>query len=124
MSSYAPKSVKDAWDNHFSAFGAKDMEKILLDYDGNSIVTVFNATKGEKNVFKGVDEVKKMFEGLWKEVSDYKTLKAPVVEVDEEGLMVFLCWECKGCGYEAVTDTFIFTKDFKILRQNIYAVTK
>mmetsp|Transcript_14719 Transcript_14719/g.24626 ORF Transcript_14719/g.24626 Transcript_14719/m.24626 type:complete len:371 (+) Transcript_14719:41-1153(+) len=123
MARYAPKSVQEAWDNHFGAFGAKSMEKILLDYTDESVISVFNATTQNKEVFKGAEGAKKFFEELWGVLKDYSTLKAPVNDVDEKSRMVFLCWSCKGMGYEAVTDSFFFTPDFKILRQNIHVVT-
>ena len=121
--SYSPKTVKDAWDNHFSAFGAKDMDKILKDYDEKSVITVYNPTTKKKEVFKGVEGARSLFKSLWAEVSDYKTLAAPVADVDEEAKTVFLVWECKGCGVECATDTFVFDDKFRIVRQNILKVT-
>jgi len=62
MAKYTPKSVQEAWDNHFGAFGAKDMDKILLDYNEESVITLFNATTKNKDVFKGVQGAKNLFE--------------------------------------------------------------
>ena len=121
--SYSPKTIKDAWDNHFSAFGSKDMDKILKDYDEKSVITVFNPTTQNKNVYKGVEGARSLFKALWEEVSDFKTLAAPVVDIDEGSKSVFLVWECKGCGVESATDTFLFGDNLRILRQNIFKVT-
>ena len=30
--SYEPKNVSAAWKNHFNAFGAQDLDQIMLDY--------------------------------------------------------------------------------------------
>merc|ERR1712084_202011 len=43
---YAPKSVQAAWDNHFAAFGAQDVDKIMLDYDETSVARVHNNVDG------------------------------------------------------------------------------
>ena len=76
-------------------------------------------TKEEKTTkFKGLDGAKTCFTNLFGALSDLSTLKAPLVEVQEDPGMVFLVWECPGCGYKKVTDTFLF-KGNKILRQNI-----
>jgi len=34
--------VAPAWDNHFSAFGAQDVDKIMLDYTEESQIVVYN----------------------------------------------------------------------------------
>ena len=111
-------SVQAAWDNHFSAFGEQNVEKILLDYTEESEILIWD-TKAEKTTrFKGLEGAKTCFTQLFGALSDLSTLKAPLVEVQEDPGMVFLVWECPGCGYQKVTDTFLF-KGNKILRQNI-----
>ena len=111
-------ATKAAWDNHFSAFGAQDLGKILLDYTEQSEVIVWDTNTGTRSDFKGLAGVRNLFTGLFAKLSDLSTLAAPLIEVQESSGMVFLVWECPGCGYEKVTDTFIF-KNGKILRQNI-----
>ena len=111
-------TVTAAWDNHFSAFGGQDLEKILLDYTDESEVIVWDTKTGTRSDFKGLAGVKDLFTGLFAKLSDLSTLAAPLIEVQESSGMVFLVWECPGCGYQKVTDTFIFKGD-KILRQNI-----
>ena len=56
------------WDNHFGAFGAQDVPKILLDYTDDSIVTVFDKKSGETTVFKGLSGVEQLFTGLFKDL--------------------------------------------------------
>ena len=105
--------------NHFDAFGSQDVPKILLDYTEDSVVSVWS-TKDEKlSVFKGIAEIESLFTQLFKDLSDLSTLAAPLIKVEESpGNMVFLVWECPGCGFKKVTDTFIFDGE-KIVRQNI-----
>lgn len=124
---YYPKTVQAAWDNHFAAFGAQDLEKIMLDYDDDSVAKVFNNVGDAKTEHKGTAAIREMFTGLFKDLPDLKTLSAPVCDVDEEGKSVFLCWKCPGCKYETATDTFLFRKvrgQVKISRQNIVITKK
>ena len=37
---YAPTTAAMAWENHFSAFGAQDVDKIMLDYKDYSVLKV------------------------------------------------------------------------------------
>lgn len=120
---YYPQSVREAWNNHFSAFGEQNLDKIMLDYDETSVVRLFTNNTKEKKEFRGTAQIKDMFAGLFAELADKTTLQAPIQDVDEEPKTVFLIWECPGCGYKTATDTFVFGVDFKIKRQNI-VVTK
>lgn len=124
---YLPKTVQEAWDNHFSAFGEQNLDKIMLDYDEKSVTRVWNNVTGKKDEFVGVAAIRSCFAGLFKDLSDLKTLEAPVVDVDEEGRQVFLVWKCPGCNYETATDTFIYKQyrgAMKISRQNIVVTKK
>ena len=127
------KGLTKAWDNHFSAFGKKDLKKIMLDYTEDSEVIVWDTKKNKKTSFKGLKGVKALFTDLFANLKDLSTLDAPLIEVQETAWpasccgefptgMVFLVWECPGCGYDKVTDTFIFCGD-KIMRQNIVVFT-
>lgn len=126
-STYVPATVQDAWQNHFDAFGAQDVPKIMLDYDAASVVSVYNNVDGDKKVFKGIVEIRSFFTQLFKDLFDLATLEAPVVDVDEMpdgiGGQVFLVWSCPGCGFHTATDTFVFSGDKKIKYQNI-VITK
>jgi len=39
---YSPTTLAQAWQNHVAAFNDGDVERIKLDFDGNSNVTVWN----------------------------------------------------------------------------------
>merc|ERR1712130_598558 len=130
--SYAPKNVKEAWDNHFSAFGAQDLEKILKDYDDNSIIR-YVENGGEMKEYKGTSAVSDFFTGLFDiiqmdEEKNIPSLAAPVVDVEEavDGApgMVFLVWNCPDSGIMKATDTFVFSEDNKIRFQNVVAKMK
>merc|ERR1712203_333342 len=100
---YLPKSIQEAWDNHFAAFGGQDVDKILLDYDDNSVARVHNNVDGSTAEFKGLAGIRQMFVSLFADLSDLSTLAAPVVEVEKDAKQVFLVWKCPGCGYDTAT---------------------
>ena len=118
--------VQASWDNHFAAFGAQDVDKILLDYTEKSTIKVYNQVTDELVEFKGLKGVKECFTGLFKDLSDLSGLAAPVVRVEgaSEGIAgsVFLVWRCPSSGYTHVTDTFLFDEDGKIAKQNIACI--
>lgn len=116
--------VKAAWDNHFAAFGDKDVDKILLDYTDSSIINVYDAKTEQVETYEGVEGARTLFTKLFSDLNDMSTLKAPVIEVqDAPGNMVFLVWECPSSGFEKVTDTFLFNGN-KIERQNVVVFSK
>jgi len=112
-------AVHDSWNNHFAAFGAQDVDKVLQDYTNKSVITVYNQADGTKTVFKGLDGVKDCFTGLFKSLFDTSDLAAPIIHVEEDTGMVFLVWSAAASGYMHATDTFIFDEDAKIFRQNV-----
>ena len=115
--------VQASWDNHFAAFGAQDVDRILLDYTEKSTIKVYNQVTDELTEFKGLKAVKECFTGLFSDLSDLSGLAAPAIRVEEatEGKagMVFLVWRCPSSGYNHATDTFLFDKDGKIAKQNV-----
>ena len=46
-------------------------------------------------------------------------LSSPVVDVCEESKMVFLVWRCPASGFADATDTFVYSDNKKIYRQNV-----
>merc|ERR1711924_55394 len=89
-------------DNHFGAFGAQDVDKILLDYTEKSVIKVYNQVTDELVEFKGLKAVKECFTGLFKALSDLSGLAAPAIRVEEatedKAGMVFLVWRCPSSG--------------------------
>jgi hypothetical protein len=123
---HTPPVVQAAWDNHFAAFGAQDVEKILQDYSEQSVITVYEQSTGSRTVYSGLDGVRTCFDGLFKSLFDTSNLDAPVQVVKEASLVepgsVFLIWNCLASGYSQATDTFIFDSAGKIFRQNVVVV--
>jgi len=91
----------------------------MLDYNEESVLKAYEQGAGELTTATGVAEIRKFFEGLFGLLTDLSTLDAPVVEVTENPKQVYLIWKCPGSQVQSATDTFLFTDDFKIIRQNI-----
>lgn len=60
-----------------------------------------------------------LFTGLFEALSDMSDLSAPVADVSEDSKMVFLIWRCPASGFLDATDTFVFSDNKKIYRQNV-----
>jgi hypothetical protein len=118
---YKPDSVSAAWTNHFDAFGARDVDKILLDYKSDSEIKVHTIQngEGETEYHKGKGKIRKFFKSLFVQLYECPDFAAPVVEVEDEAKQVFLVWKCPSSGIQLATDTFSFTGNFKIIVQNI-----
>ena len=65
-------TVTAAWDNHFSAFGGQDLEKILLDYNEESEIIVWDTKTGSRSDFKDLAQIKDLFTGLFAKLSDLR----------------------------------------------------
>lgn len=91
----------------------------MYDYTEDSVVTVYDHTTSKQDTYKGMAQIKGMFEGLFKMLSDLSNLGAPVVEVHDSPASVFLIWSCPASGVLSATDTFFFDSNFKITRQNV-----
>ena len=118
--SYNPTSVQEAWDNHFSAFGGQDLDKIMLDYDNSSVLKAYDFSSKVQQTNVGEVAIRGFFAGLFTLLSDLSGLTAPTVEVTEApNKQVYLIWTCPTSGITSAQDTFIYTDAFKISRQNI-----
>lgn len=139
---YAPNNVADAWANHFNAFGEQDLDKIMLDYDAESVLQIYNdacSPVGMTTEFVGQD-IRGFFDDLFTTLTPAPGLVVPVFTqtVDnptvesctlpcDQGLLksnVFLVWSSAAQGIEQATDTFLW-KDaggvVKVKKQNIVA---
>eukprot|EP00927_Polykrikos_kofoidii_P069504 TRINITY_DN65014_c0_g1_i1.p1 TRINITY_DN65014_c0_g1~~TRINITY_DN65014_c0_g1_i1.p1 ORF type:complete len:312 (+),score=32.26 TRINITY_DN65014_c0_g1_i1:102-938(+) len=120
---YKPQSVREAWDNHYDAFSKRDVSRIVMDYDETSHVRVFNNADGAKSEYSGTVRVHQLFSEMFSDLSDLSTLDIPVVDIDEDAGQVLIVWKCPSSGYLAATETLIFSRTFKIWKQNI-VITK
>lgn len=67
---------------------------------------------------------RKLFVGLFKNLSDLSDLAAPLIDVREESKTVFLVWRCPASGFLDATDTFLMNGETnKIYRQNVVLKT-
>jgi len=115
--------MQAAWDNHFTAFRNQDLDKIMLDYNERSVVTIFYSTARMTSTSTGSTGIRAMFKKLFQELSDLSDLSAPVIQVNTDPKSVFFCWACPSSGIQTATDTYVFGDDFKIHRQNL-SITK
>jgi hypothetical protein len=119
-SDYSPKSIQEAWDNHFSAFGEQRVDKILLDYTEASTLCIFDHATGKETKYAGISQISDCFHTLFAKLTDLSTLSAPCIVVEEAPVsQVFLTWKCPGCDVYAAHDTFHFNSDNKIVSQHI-----
>jgi hypothetical protein len=119
--STALKTVLDGWNNHFAAFGTKDVPRILLDYTETSVLQSYEQCEGRLTVATGLTQIGAFFTGLFAGL-DTSQVTAPVVDVTTRGddvKQVYLIWKAPLSGIESAQDTFIFDDDYKIARQNI-----
>jgi len=139
---YSPDSVDAAWKNHFEAFGASDLNKIMLDYDDDSEVWLFNdgnncgigtppapgkpppaMTQGLAE-FKGEAAIRTMFEGLFAQLKPGTVTKVgpwgrlgqsgpTVLSGNGQDGNVFLTWRTEGLTGENKLDYATDTFTFK-----------
>jgi len=114
--------VAEAWDNHFAAFGAQDVDMIMKDYTSSSVVDVHNdaCSPAEMQQFTG-DAIAGMFENLFTTLTSSPSLVLPsfgnasnptvedaVLPASLDSANVFLVWSAVDQGIEKATDTFLF----------------
>jgi len=125
----APGPIKNGWDNHFEAFGAKNVTKILDDYTEESVIRIWDNTNSGYSTHAGLDAIGTMFTGLFAAITGASEgdplsdgVGAPLVSVTPQFNSVFLVW--KSFSNPKATDTFIFDDAGKIVRQNIATSSK
>jgi len=139
---YEPQTVGAAWDNHFKAFGSKNVEQIALDYDDTSVVSTFNDKCTGANdthingyaEYVGAAAIKGFFTDLFatlkKDGNDLAlelpkftdTVTNPVVK-EFPGANVFLVWKTTDPSvFPYATDSFFWKRQSaipRIMKQNI-----
>lgn len=116
---YSPANSSEAWANHFEAFAAQDVAQIMLDYDEDSQIRLYNYADEDAGMvlYNGTAAIEGMFTQLFEDLYDISSLAAPLIH--EEDDLVFLVWENPGTGFYWATDTFDFNDDSVIRFQNI-----
>jgi len=125
----SPGLITAGWDNHFKAFGDKNVTLIMKDYTDLSVIRIWDNTKSVYSVHTGLDEIETMFTQLFAAISaegdgsaDSEGIKVPLISVTPQYNSVLLVWE--SFSNPKATDTFIFTDEGKIIRQNIVTSSK
>lgn len=120
------EAIFAAWDNHLDAFGKKDVDKIMEEYDANSIVEVYDNREKKLDTYEGTARIRTMFEGLFDAITKGaidgdEGVRIGLLEIEPEHNSVFLAWASNS--HPKATDTFVF-KGKMIARQNIVVTTK
>lgn len=118
--------INQGWDNHLASFKIKNITGIMMDYDENSIVQVYDFNGGTYTEHMGLGAIETMFVALFKDITDGAVggdegVEIGLLEVDPDFGSVFLAW--KSNSHPKATDTFIFN-GATIARQNIVVTTK
>jgi len=135
LSTSGDAPIYAAWDNHFAAFGGKDVDAIMKDYTESSIVQVYDNKDMSYTEFAGLAKIEQMFVDLFAAIQAGRTdpqdpategIAVGLLEIDPTYNSVFLAW--KSNSHPQATDTFTFFTDTdgksKISRQNIVVTTK
>ena len=115
-------ATQASWDNHAAAFVASDVEKILLDYTEDSVITVTDFTTNVNAVFTGLDGVRDCFTALFAYLAATEGAFPSSLEVPEltvEAGQVFLIWRAVAAGVVHATDTFITDENGKFITQTV-----
>jgi len=108
-------STKDVLEHHLKAFDQGDLNGVLSDYAAGAILFTKDGT------FKGVDEIRPLFETLFTEFAKPGakfTMKQQLVEGD----YAYILWTAETADnvYELATDTFV-VQEGKIVAQSFTA---
>lgn len=114
---YAPTNSLEVWKNHNDGVVERDVDKLMLDYDDNSVVRVFDFANptNPPSTFTGPDEIKALLEGFLPNL-DEGCFEVPVVQQEPD--MTLIAWEVPCNGFPWATDTFIY-RDNKIRLHDI-----
>ena len=106
-------NIYQVWANHIDAFGKKDIDNIMKNYNDNSIIYIWDHRHETycTRVYNGYNEIRDMFLNIFLILKNLDTLKVNLVEIVEERNIIFFEWMCKGCGINKVNDIFIFDDD-------------
>ena len=124
---YKPISVEAAWNNHIVGFVEQNVNLVVQDYTEESVVTLFDHTEGTLLTAKGLSQIKQMYMNFFQMLFDISEMEAPIMKIAEgtstyDG-SVFQVWKCPSSGITSAAETYVFSSDNKISRQNIAYTT-
>ena len=112
LSSFVDEQVtQNVWEHHINAWGQKDLDAILSDYDESAFVIINN------KVFQGHDQIRSVFSQLFELFSHGNNNIQPAVV---KAQTIYITWKFtpNGFGGFAGTDSFVVL-DGKIQAQTI-----
>lgn len=111
-------SLEEVMAHHGEAFHAFDVAALGDDYTETSELVLVNASSKSTIVYRGVEEIKSMFEWLF---SILEQRAANVLSSDNGDQVAKLEWECAEAGIAYAADTFVIIKG-KIVLQTVVVV--
>ena len=118
MASTSPSATTESvLNHHLDAFMDQDMEEMMADYGGDSVVVTNTAGS-----FHGLDEIQTLFEGLFAEF-EQSDVEFQLDQQEIEDDIAYIVWhaETPDNTYEFATDTF-HVRDGTIETQTLGAV--
>jgi ketosteroid isomerase-like protein len=104
--------TEKVWNHHFTAWGKKDLDNVILDYTEDSVVVVTG------KAYRGTKDIRALFQHLF-DVFDVAT-EAHFSPAFIDGKLIYITWDATlyGKSYPVGTDTF-FIENGKILYQTV-----
>jgi len=110
--------------HHNEAFGALDVNKILLDFTNSSVLKIFNEADGSLETWTGLAELHTGFTGLLSKFTDMSDVTVPVSIIEENTPqgpgMAYTAGSNKASGFEFFHDVFVADVDGKLFRQDAF----
>ncbi|MBL3547994.1 ketosteroid isomerase-like protein [Chryseobacterium rhizosphaerae] len=111
--------TRKVFEHHMMAFSKGDVDETLKDYAEDAVIIVEGVN--EKGYVKGLKEIKKQFETVYKDYFPPATTNLKVKTVTIVGEVAYLTWETSKTDF--TTDTYII-RNGKIVAQTFAAKFK
>ncbi|KAH9259660.1 hypothetical protein BASA81_002082 [Batrachochytrium salamandrivorans] len=111
-------SLDQIMEHHGEAFNAFDVNGLGEDYSEESELVLINSSSKSTIVYRGVEEIKSMFEWLF---GILEQRPVNVLSADNGSQVAKLEWECTDAGIAYASDTFVIAKG-KIVLQTVVVV--
>lgn len=111
-------SLEQVMEHHGEAFNAFDVSGLAEDYAEESELVLINSSSKSTIVYRGVEEIKSMFEWLF---GILEQRPVTILSADNGSQVAKLEWECADAGIAYASDTFVVIKG-KIVLQTVVVV--
>jgi len=116
--------VHDSIAHHNKAFGALDVESILLDFTNDSVLKIFNQADGSLETWTGLAELRVGFTGLLGKFTNMSDVTVPVSFIEENSPQgqggAFTAGSNHASGFTFFHDVFVADADGKLFRQDAF----